>query len=253
MKKILKKFPDYYLIFCVYALIGWLYEVFWMWFVVPPFHFINRGVLFGPFLPIYGFGILILLFMLDKFMNKKHKISNNLYLIISILTIITFIYITIIEYTTPKIFHISEFMSKYGIGLIIVNLVSLGLGFLILNKTKSKKIKNLDVTIILVFLLIWIITTVIEYASHFMTDKLFHTMLWDYSKDFLNINKRVNWDASRNFAIGGTLLLYLVQPQIDKFLKKLPNNRKIYITLIIGIPMLIDLIVNVISKYVVIL
>ena len=98
--------------------------------------------------------------------------------------------------------------------------------------------------------MIWVITTLIEYASHFMTDKLFHTMLWDYSRDFLNVNKRINWDASRNFAIGGTVLLYTVQPFIEKLLRNLSKNRKLYITLIIGIPMLIDLIVNVISKYI---
>ena len=73
MKKILDTFMDYYLIFCVYALIGWLYEVIWLMLVVPPYHFVNRGVLFGPFLPIYGFGMLILLAILDKFMKKKHK------------------------------------------------------------------------------------------------------------------------------------------------------------------------------------
>ena len=249
MKKIIKKIPDYYLIFCIYALIGWIYEVFWMWFVVPPYHFTNRGVLFGPFLPIYGFGLLILLFMLDKFMKKKHKINNNIYLVIASLTVVTFIYTTIIEYTTPKIYHVGEYLSKYGIGLLIINILVLILLNLILKNTKSKKIKNIDLTIILVFLLIWIITTSIEYVSHFMTDKLFNTMLWDYSKDFLNINKRVNWDASRNFAIGGTFLLYVVQPQIDKLLKKLSQNKKITIALIIGIPMAIDLIINVLMKY----
>lgn len=250
MKKILKKFPDYYLIFCIYALIGWLYEVIWLWFVVPPYHFVNRGVLFGPFLPIYGFGMLILIFMLDKFMNKKHQINQPIYLIISVLTAVTFIFVTIIEYTTPRIYHVGDFLSKYGVGLFITNLLVLGIVYFILKNTKSKKIRKLDVTIILVFLLIWVITTVIEYASHFMTDKLFHTMLWDYSRDFLNVNKRINWDASRNFAIGGTVLLYTVQPFIEKLLRNLSKNRKLYITLIIGIPMLIDLIVNVISKYI---
>ncbi len=248
MKKILKKLPDYYLTFCVYALIGWLYEVFWMWFVVPPFRFTNRGILFGPFLPIYGFGMLILLFILHKFMKKKHRISNPLYLIISTLTVVTFIYITIIEYTTPRIHHLSDFLSKYGIGLVIANVVILVLIYLILSKTKSKKLKNLDITVILVFLLIWIITTVIEYVSHFMTDKLFHMMLWDYSRDFLNINSRVNWDASRNFAIGGTLLLYTVQPHLERFLKKIPKDRKLYIVLLIGIPMAIDFMVYVVTK-----
>lgn len=249
MKKYLKKIPDYYLIFCVYALIGWIYEVFWMWFVVPPYHFTNRGVLFGPFLPIYGFGLLILLFMLGKFMKKKHKANNPLYLIISSITVVTFIYTTIIEYTTPKIYHVSDYLSRYGLGLIITNVVVLVIIYLLLNSKKSKKLKNIDLTIILVFLLIWIITTSIEYVSHFMTDKFFNTMLWDYSKDFLNINKRVNWDASRNFAIGGTFLLYVVQPQIDKILKKLSKHKKVTIALIIGIPMVIDFIINVLMKY----
>ena len=249
MKKYLKKIPDYYLIFCVYALIGWIYEVFWMWFVVPPYHFTNRGVLFGPFLPIYGFGLLILLFMLGKFMKKKHKANNPLYLIISSITVVTFIYTTIIEYTTPKIYHVSDYLSRYGLGLIITNVVVLVIIYLLLNSKKAKKLKNIDLTIILVFLLIWIITTSIEYVSHFMTDKFFNTMLWDYSKDFLNINKRVNWDASRNFAIGGTFLLYVVQPQIDKILKKLSKHKKATIALIIGIPMAIDFIINVLMKY----
>ena len=112
-------------------------------------------------------------------------------------------------------------------------------GFHFLTK-KSKKLQKLDTTVILVFLAIWIITTVIEYISHYVTDKVFHQMLWDYTKDFLNINKRVNWDASRNFAIGGTFLLYVVQPYIDKLNKKLTWKNKLIITLIIGIPMLID-------------
>ena len=246
MKKFLEKFSNLYIIFCVYALIGWLYEVLWMWFVVPPKHFVNRGVLFGPFLPIYGFGMLILLFFLHKFMKKKHTLSNPLYLITSTITLVSFIYITIIEYTTPKIYHVDVFFKEYGVGLIIINIIALIVVYLL---TKySKKIRKIDVTIVLVFLFIWIITTLIEYVSHFVMDKYFNTMLWDYTKDFLNINKRVNWDASRNFAIGGTILLYTVQPLIDKLLKKLTSNTKILITIIIGIPMLIDFILNVIIK-----
>ena len=81
-----------------------------------------------------------------------------------------------------------------------------------------------------------------------MIDTYFHQLLWDYSKDFLNINARVNWDASRNFAIGGTLLLYTIQPLIDKFLKKTPRKTKITIALVIGIPMLLDLLLHVVLK-----
>ena len=249
MKEFLNKFSKYYIIFCIYALIGWLYEVLWMWFVVPPKHFINRGVLLGPFLPIYGFGMLILLFLLNKFMSVKHRLGKPLNLIVSISVISTFIYTTVIEYTTvPKILSVTEYLQRFGIGLLITNLVCIGIVYTVIVITNNKKLKELDVTIVLVFLAIWIITTLIEYISHFAIDKLTGNLLWDYTKDFLNINARVNWDASRNFAIGGTLLLYTIQPLINKYLPKLKDNKIIIITCIIGIPMLLDFIFHVILK-----
>ena len=245
MKRI-KKIPDIYIIFLVYALIGWLYEVIWLMFVVPPYHFVNRGVLFGPFLPIYGFGMLILLAILHNFIKKKHYLNSLPNLIIATTVVNTFIYTTIIEYITPKIYSPIVYLTNYGLGLLISNIIIVFLVYLI--SKNNKKIQKIDVTIILVFICIWIITTVIEYISHFIMDKFFHVMLWDYTKDFLNINKRVNWDASRNFAIGGTLLLYTIQPQINKLLKKLSNKKKYLICLVIGIPMIIDAIVNLIIK-----
>ena len=249
MKTFLEKFSKYYIIFLIYALIGWLYEVLWMWFVVPPKHFINRGVLIGPFLPIYGFGMLILLCLLHNFMSKKHELQKPIYLIVSAAVITTFIYTTIIEYTTsPKILSVIEYLKRFGIGLLIANIVCISLLYLIMNMTNNKKLKELDVTIVLVFLAIWIITTFIEYISHFAIDKITGKLLWDYTNDFLNINARVNWDASRNFAIGGTFLLYTIQPIINKFLPKLEYNKKILITCIIGIPMLLDFLLHVILK-----
>lgn len=242
MKKILNIFTNNYIIFCVYALIGWIYEV--SWYLIFQNKFVNRGVLFGPFLPIYGFGILILLLILKKFMSKKHLSSNNVYTSIALFTLTTFIYVTIIEYTTPKIYNVTYFLSKYGIGLLLINIIVIILVNILIQK--NNKLKNIDTTIILVFLAIWIITTLIEYVSHYFIETYSHKLLWDYTYDFLNINRRVNWDASRNFAIGGTLLLYTVQPLLDDFLKKTKLNKKIIISLIIGIPMLIDLFINVI-------
>ena len=242
MKKFLEKFSNYYIIFCVYALIGWLYEVFLLWFIHEPHKFVNRGVLFGPFLPIYGFGVLILLICLQKFMKKKHTLENPLYLIISTITVVSFIYITIIEYTNPVIYNVGVFFKNYGIPLILTNIVVLITVFLLVNI--NKKLKKINVNIVLVFLFIWIITTLLEYVSHYVIDTYFHKQLWDYSKDFLNINARVNWNASRNFAIGGTIALYLIQPLIDKFLKKTKAKTKILIALIILIPMILDMILH---------
>ena len=98
------------------------------------------------------------------------------------------------------------------------------------------------------FILVWLITTTIEFISHFVIDNYFHKILWDYTKDFLNINGRVTWDASRNFALGGTLLLFGVQPKINNFLNCTKEKNKILITLIIGIPMLLDFIFHTFLK-----
>jgi uncharacterized membrane protein len=243
--KILNFITDNYITFCVYALIGWIYEV--TWYLVVRHEFVNRGVLFGPFLPIYGFGLLILLLLLKRFMKKKHIASNLIYSSIAIFTLVTFITVTIIEYTTsPKIHRVDYLFRDYGILLVGINILAILLINLLIKK--KKKLKKIDVTPVLIFLAIWIITTLIEYVAHYIIDEYTGKLLWDYTEDFLQINSRVNWDASRNFAIGGTVLLYTVQPLLDKFLKKTKLNKKIIISLVIGIPMILDFILNVILK-----
>lgn len=61
---------NYILIFFVCALIGWLWEV--GFFLVNTGEFVNRGVLHGPWLPIYGFGGLGISIFLQNF--KKHPL-----------------------------------------------------------------------------------------------------------------------------------------------------------------------------------
>ena len=51
---------EWFLIFLVFSIIGWFYEVGIMWFELHN-GFINRGFLFGPYLPIYGIGGLMIL------------------------------------------------------------------------------------------------------------------------------------------------------------------------------------------------
>ena len=174
-KKIINIVSDNYIIFCVYALIGWIYEV--SWYLIMENRFVNRGVLFGPFLPIYGFGILILLLILKKIMKKRHESGNVLWETLSLFTIITFIYTTFIEYTTPKIYSVSYFLNNYGLGLFITNLVLIVFINLIIQTSKSEKLKKTDMTIVLVFLSIWVITTLIEYISHYSYFSLFDLFL----------------------------------------------------------------------------
>ena len=59
--------------FMLYAILGWCYEVF-LEVVIYKWGFTNRGVLFGPYCPVYGVGALTFLFILDKIMRKKDSL-----------------------------------------------------------------------------------------------------------------------------------------------------------------------------------
>ncbi len=63
-----------FLYFMIAAIIGWCYEVF-LEVVVYQWGFSNRGVLFGPYCPVYGVGLLAFLLCFGKFMKLKLKWS----------------------------------------------------------------------------------------------------------------------------------------------------------------------------------
>ena len=65
-----RKVQEYFFYFMLYSMIGWIYEVF-LEVVVYRWGFSNRGVLFGPYCVIYGFGALILIFTLGGLQKKK--------------------------------------------------------------------------------------------------------------------------------------------------------------------------------------
>ena len=64
----------YFLTFIVFAICGWLYEEFL--FIVEDHVLVNRGSLFGPWLPIYGFGGIIITALFFKTKNKPVKVGK---------------------------------------------------------------------------------------------------------------------------------------------------------------------------------
>ena len=80
----------YIFLFFIYAFIGWIIEIILT--IVMDHKLINRGFLIGPYLPIYGFGCVFLVLVLDK-------LKDNLLL----LFIVTFITCSLIEYLTSYV------------------------------------------------------------------------------------------------------------------------------------------------------
>lgn len=61
---------QWFLCFFLCSVLGWVYEVF-LEVVVYRWGFTNRGVLFGPYCPVYGVGALAFLLCLGRLMERR--------------------------------------------------------------------------------------------------------------------------------------------------------------------------------------
>lgn len=75
MRRGIKLLEEYFLYFMMYSILGWIYEVF-LEVVVYRWGFSNRGVLFGPYCVVYGFGALILVALLWRLKNKDIRVGG---------------------------------------------------------------------------------------------------------------------------------------------------------------------------------
>ena len=64
--KTYQKIRNLWELFLIYSFLGWVYEVFWCNMIEHNKGFINNGFLFGPWLPIYGIGMSIIVFVFMK-------------------------------------------------------------------------------------------------------------------------------------------------------------------------------------------
>lgn len=177
-KKLINIFYLLVIGFLIYSMMGWIYEVIIC--LVNDGEFVNRGFLLGPYLPVYGFGGLLLVYSLKKLKDKKIKVFK------------------------------------------------------------------LNITPIIVFVLIVILTSVLEYLTSYFMELIYNDRWWDYSNWSININGRVALIPSLRFGVLGLLGIYLFQPIIEKTSKKVSDKIKIIITSSILVIIILDFITTVI-------
>ncbi len=96
----------------------------------------------------------------------------------------------------------------YGTGAVICTAVMYG------------RINN----IFLVFLIGLLLCGTLEYLTHFIMEKLFHAMWWDYSSRRFNINGRVYLNGLLEFGAGSVLIIKVLQPLVVKLTDMIPEN-----------------------------
>lgn len=75
MRKNVKSFDFYCILFFALALIGWIWEV--LLYLGTEHAFINRGVYKGPYLPIYGVGGMLLYLLLYRYRKRPWIVFVN--------------------------------------------------------------------------------------------------------------------------------------------------------------------------------
>ena len=119
-------------LFFVFAFAGWCMEV--ALFLLKTHSFVNRGTLYGPWLPIYGFGCVLILIVFTKTRLKKH-INNPILLFLNIMVLCGMLeYFTswVIEVTTGLKYwdYAGHFLSING-RICFENLCEFGAGGLL--------------------------------------------------------------------------------------------------------------------------
>ena len=82
------------------------------------------------------------------------------------------------------------------------------------------RVKN----IFLVFLFGLLLCGTLEYITHFLMEKIFHAMWWDYSSRRFNIKGRVYLNGLLEFGLGAVLIVKVFQPLVFKLLDIMPPS-----------------------------
>ncbi len=92
----------------------------------------------------------------------------------------------------------------------------------------------------LVFIFGLILTSILEYLTSWLLERLFHMKLWDYSNHKININGRVCGLNSFLFGVMGVIAVYFIEPFASGVIDKIPAELRSLLANIISFGMAVD-------------
>ena len=167
----------YFLLFIIYSMLGWCMEV--TWGLIEHKKFINRGFLIGPYCPIYGYGAILITFLLKKYVDDAFTLFIMAILVCGILEYAT-------SYFMEKIFKASWWdysKTKFNINgrICLETIIPFGLlGLLIMYVTNPFFIEKLgQLPEIWLNILFWLLLVL------FIADNIVSTVVISYIKKAL--------------------------------------------------------------------
>ena len=162
---------DYIFFFFAFCFVGYVWEV--SLFLVQHHEFVNRGTMYGPWLPIYGCGGVAIIFFLSPFKEKKRTVF---FTTVGICAILEYLTSWILEFMfNSSYWDYNEMVLNVNGRICLAGLIAFGLGglfgiyiaapklSLFLDKIGKKKARIMLATLVILFL----IDTICCYAIGF--------------------------------------------------------------------------------------
>lgn len=97
---------------------------------------------------------------------------------------------------------------------------------------------------LVLFVMIVVSCSILEYSTSYILEKLFHTRWWDYSNRKFHINGRICLETMSLFALFGMLVMYVITPFFLKIFYSISPNLLIILSSLIFLCFLLDCIVS---------
>ena len=125
-------------------------------------------------------------------------------------------------------FLIGPYCPIYGVGSLLI--------IFLLDKYRND--------ILVLFILITLICSILEYVTSYLMEKIFHIRWWDYSNHKYNINGRICLSTMIPFGLGGVILITYLNPFILSVINKVPSNLLISCVVILLIVFITDILLS---------
>ena len=108
-------------------------------------------------------------------------------------------------------------------------------------------LKDVQSSVIPLFLSGMVVTTVLEYLTSVLLEKLFHMKWWDYSHFRFNINGRVCLLNSCEFGALSVFVMMVLHPMIERFVGRFSSPIRITAAVVLLVIIVADTVVTVLS------
>lgn len=96
-----------------------------------------------------------------------------------------------------------------------------------------------------VILLGIILANILEYATSYVMEKLFHARWWDYSNEKFNLHGRICLKHSIYWALATVAVIYIVQPFLQKHMERLVSDElRNFMIAFVGTVFIIDYVIT---------